>query len=124
MAKEQEDKGFTFIDRRRIFREGAEEAPQPEKEAPQPKEEAPPEIDFVSFTLSLSSQAIIQFGDIADPMSGKKEKNLHLAKQTIDLLALLKEKTKGNLTGEEQELLDRILYDLRMRYVRESSKPT
>jgi len=76
-----------------------------------------PEINFASFIISLSSSALFHFGEIPDPTTNQKERNLPLAKQTIDILGLLKEKTAGNLDREENQLLESLLYDLRMRYV-------
>ena len=80
-----------------------------------------PEVNFSSFLLSLSSSTLLHLGEIADPQSGEKKKDLALAKQSIDIIVLLKDKTKGNLTQEEEKLLDHLLYDLRMRFV-EASK--
>ncbi len=82
------------------------------------KGEALPEIDFNSFIFSLSTSALIQLGEIEDPFTQKAAKNLPLAKQTIDLIGMLKEKTKGNLTTQEERVIENILYDLRMRYVK------
>lgn len=82
------------------------------------KEEALPEIDFNSFIFSLSTSALIQLGEIEDPFTQKIAKNLPLAKQTIDLIGMLKEKTKGNLTTQEERVIENILYDLRMRYIK------
>jgi len=84
------------------------------------KDEALPEIDFNSFIFSLSTSALIQLGEIEDPFTQKSAKNLPLARQTIDLIAMLKEKTRGNLTPQEEKLIESILYDLRMRYVKAS----
>lgn len=81
------------------------------------KDEALPSIDFATFVMSLSHSALMHFGDTPHPEDGKTEKNLPLAKQTIDLLGLLEEKTKGNLTGDEERLLTQLLFDLRMRFV-------
>lgn len=82
-----------------------------------------PEIDFATFLLSLSTSALVHLGDVADPHSGQEiPPDLPLAKQTIDIIRLLKEKTKGNLTREEQDLIEHILYDLQMRYV-QKTKP-
>ena len=81
-----------------------------------------PEINFPSFILSLSSSALLHFGDIPDPVSGTKERNLPMAKQTIDILGVLKEKTQGNLTNDEEQLIDNLLHDLRIKYVEESKK--
>lgn len=76
-----------------------------------------PEIDFVTFVLSLSTNAMVSLGLVPRPDTGEKTRDLPLARQTIDILALLQEKTKGNLTGEEERILDSVLYDLRMTYV-------
>jgi hypothetical protein len=81
-----------------------------------------PEINFASFIISLSSSALFHFGEIPDPATNQRERNLPLAKQTIDILGLLKEKTSGNLDREEHQLLDSLLYDLRMRYVEQLKK--
>jgi hypothetical protein len=79
-----------------------------------------PKIDFSTFVLSINSSALVQLGLIDEPGGGPKTKNLPMAKQTIDLLALLEEKTKGNLTGDEENILKNILYELRMLYVKET----
>jgi Domain of unknown function (DUF1844) len=80
-------------------------------------------ISFAAFVLSLAHTAAVHFGDIPDPVSGQKsEVNLPAAQQMIDILALLEEKTRGNLTAEERQLLDQILYELRLRFV-EAGKP-
>jgi hypothetical protein len=79
-----------------------------------------PKIDFSTFVLSINSSALVQLGLIEDPASGGKTKNLPLAKQTIDLLAMLEEKTKGNLTSDEENILKNFLYELRMLYVKET----
>jgi hypothetical protein len=79
-----------------------------------------PEIDFATFVVSLSSSVLIHLGVVADPMTGEQKKELAIAKQTIDMLGMLQEKTRGNLTKEEGQLLESMLYDLRMRYVAES----
>lgn len=78
-----------------------------------------PKINFQTFVLSLNSSALVQLGFIEDPVSGKKDRNLPLAKQTIDILGMLEEKTRGNLDRDEEMMLKSILYELRMMYVRE-----
>jgi hypothetical protein len=80
-----------------------------------------PQINFQTFVLSLNSSVLVQLGIIEDPVTGIKEKNLSLAKQTIDILGMLDEKTRGNLDKDEEMMLKNILYDLRMMYVREIS---
>lgn len=84
-----------------------------------PKSYPLPKIDFSTFVLSINSSALVQLGLIEDPASGQKTKNLALAKQTIDLLAMLEEKTRGNLTSDEENILKSLLYELRMLYVKE-----
>lgn len=76
-----------------------------------------PAVDFATFVLSLNHSALVHLGVAPDPVSGNRGVDLPLARQTIDLMALLQEKTKGNLTGEEERILDNVLYELRLRYV-------
>jgi hypothetical protein len=79
---------------------------------------AEPQLTFAAFVLSLASSAAIHFGDLPDPVSGEQaEPNLVGASQMIEILALLEEKTRGNLTAEERQLLEQVLYELRLRYV-------
>ena len=77
-----------------------------------------PKIDFATFIFSLNSSVLFHLGEIADPNSGKKTKNLLLAKQTVDIISMLEEKTRGNLTKDEEELIRNILYELRILYVK------
>lgn len=79
-------------------------------------------IDFSTFILSLSSSAAFHLGLAPHPEKNQPCANLPMAKQTIDILSILQDKTKGNLTGEEERLLGEILYNLRMAFVRESAK--
>ena len=80
--------------------------------------EPQPQLSFIAFVLSLASTAAIHFGDLPDPVSGERaELNLEGATQMIEILALLEQKTRGNLTVEEREVLNQVLYELRMRYV-------
>jgi Domain of unknown function (DUF1844) len=75
-------------------------------------------INFVAFVLSLAHTAAVHFGDIPDPVSGQKaEANLPAAQQMIDILALIEEKTRGNLTVEERQLLEQVLFELRLHFV-------
>ncbi len=81
-----------------------------------------PTIDFYTFVLSLGSSAFIYLGDAPNPESGEAmAANLPLAKQTIDLLDMLREKTRGNLTAEEEKFMENLLTDLRLRYVAKAS---
>src|SRR5262252_6802158 len=115
--------GFTVTDRR-IFADDkgtarVEETPAPPPETrPAAAEPAgPPQIDFHTFVLSLGSSALLHLGELERPGAGRAEKNLPMAKHTIDILGMLQEKTRGNVTPEEGKLLESLLYDLRLRYV-------
>lgn len=77
-----------------------------------------PKVDFSTFIASLNASAMVALGAMADPEGGQS-KNLVMGKHTIDVLEMLKTKTKGNLTKEESDMLDHILYDLRMIFVKE-----
>ena len=136
--EEKMDKGFTIKDKRTFTQNGEvkettddtpkkeipreDKASQSEKEEQKQSSPPPPEVNFSSFVLSLSSSALFHFGEIPDPISNQKQRNLPMAKQTIDILGMLKEKTAGNLTEQEDKLLDNLLYDLRMRYINETKK--
>jgi hypothetical protein len=132
------DKKDFIIKDKRMFAEGdpdqetKEETAKPSKEevkasesqeATAPEEDKTdfqlPKINFATFIFSLNSSVLVQLGLIDDPATGKKTKNLPLAKQTIDILGMLEEKTQGNLTKDEETMLKNILYDLRMIYVKE-----
>ena len=80
------------------------------------------EPDFNIFVSSLSMQTLIFLGEIDNPITHKKEENLNQAKYIIDTLNMLKEKTKGNLTGNEANLIDNVLYELRMKYTAKAGK--
>jgi hypothetical protein len=128
---EGEDKGYTVKDRRFLHQSEEEKAKIREEEGAQkaaekagaeaaPATEVPlPEITFPSFLFSMGTSVFVALGDIPDPATGETKKNLPLAKQTINLLGLLREKTRNNLTEEEERLFDHLLYDLRMRYIKE-----
>ncbi len=137
MEEEKKEKGFVIKDKR-IFDETGEtrreelkkEEPATEKPEEKPvekesqkidEEEYMPEVTFSSFVLSLSASVMYHFGDYPDPVTKKAEKNLAAAKQTIDMLSMLKTKTRGNLDTNEQDLLDGIMYELMMRYVKEKA---
>ena len=132
------DKKDFIIKDKRIFAEKDQDQETKEESAKPPKEEvtaskseetaAPkedttdyqlPKINFATFIFSLNSSVLVQLGLIEDPATGKKTKNLPLAKQTIDILGMLEEKTRGNLAKDEETMLKNILYDLRMIYVKE-----
>ena len=126
---DSEDKGYTVKDRR--FHQMSEEEKARDQEARNSQERvfqeaaqkaagglAGPEITFSSLIFSLSSTAFMHLGAIPDPNTGKQEKNLPLAKQAIDLLGVLREKTRNNLDQEEDNLFEHLLYDLRMAYIK------
>lgn len=80
-----------------------------------------PEINFPTFVASLNASALVHLGVIEDPATSTKSKNLPMAKQTIDILSMLEEKTTGNLSPDEKSMLQNVLYDLRIMYVKEKS---
>jgi len=86
------------------------------------QDQAESAVTFLGFILSLAHTAAVHFGDVPDPVSGETiPANLPAAQQMIDILSLLEEKTRGNLTAEERQFMEQILYELRLRYV-EASK--
>jgi hypothetical protein len=138
--KDQEGKGFKVQDRRRFSESGevrqeSQEQPQvaPAGEMPTSsetihsetsqetakKDEAQPlpEINFSTFVISLSTQALMHLGEIANPLTGQIEADTAVAKQMIDIIGMLREKTRGNLNAGEDRLIEDILFDLRMKYV-------
>jgi hypothetical protein len=144
----EEDKAFNVRDRRSYLsgeaegetsaKKSAEKEPSAE-EKKQPaqaasREEAPPgkmaeeqaegtfPVNFSSFILSLATSALIHLGEEANPATGEKSVQLPMARQVIDLLSLLEEKTKGNLTKEEEALISQVLFTLRMRFVETEKK--
>ena len=78
-----------------------------------------PKIDFSTFIFSLNSSALVHLGVIKAPGMETNDKNIEIAKQTIDIIGVLEEKTKGNLTNDEENLLKNILHDLRLMYIKE-----
>ena len=95
-----------------------------EKNAPKsPGEFVPPETDFKFFITTLTLQASIALGHMANPATGKTQKDPLQAKFIIDTLAMLQEKTKGNLTQEEADLLENLLYELRVAYLAKEGEP-
>jgi hypothetical protein len=75
------------------------------------------QIDFSTFIMSLTSSAFYHLGDMPDPSTGKKEVNLPAVQQTIDMLVMLREKTKGNLKEDEEKLIEQLIYELQVKYV-------
>jgi len=127
--EELEGEGFVIKDKRSSQiseedaatqeREAAKKPASPEEGA---KEQAPFQLDFSTFILSLTSSAFYHLGDMPDPATGQTETNLPAVQQTIDMLLMLKEKTKGNLTADEAKLLEQLVYELQMKYVAKTKK--
>jgi len=144
MVENEEDKGFVVKDRRRFTEEaGAEESKAAATEPVDTKREEAkeaaagetrgasdrmqdkgpfPEVSLATFIISLSSSALVHLGEIPEPETNQTHVDLPIAKQIIDTLGMLEEKTKGNLDQDEDRLLRSVLYDLRMRFVEKSSK--
>jgi hypothetical protein len=132
MTDEKKDSGFVVKDKR-IFAEGnetseKEPASPPAGEKPEIQENVQsqkenfdyPPINFTNFVLSLSTSALFHFGDFPDPATGSTQKDLSAAKQTIDMLDMINEKTKGNLDEQENNLIRGVMYELKMRYIKEN----
>jgi hypothetical protein len=135
MEEKKKDSAFVVKDKR-LFDESGKERQQEEaqsstaEEKPKVQESARteptqdsdyPQVTFTNFVLSLSTSALFHFGDFPEHEGGASEKNLPAAKQTIDILDMLKEKTKGNLDENENNLIQGALYELKMRYVKEKA---
>jgi len=88
------------------------------------KKNVRPEASFAGLLLMISSTALVHLGEVPDPISGEKQPDLDQAKWAVDTLGLLKEKTEGHLSAEEEGLLDELLYDIRMRYLKAIGKIT
>jgi hypothetical protein len=137
MDEDRGERSFTVSDRRFSARREAEDRPSESPQAAPSSTERPPqapsqhneeqptaaeEMNFASFLISLGTQAFMHLGDIPNPMTQQREKDLPAAKQMIDLLGILEGKTKGNLASDEERLLRQLLLDLRLRYVRETGR--
>jgi hypothetical protein len=136
MTKEQDEQGFKITDKRG-FRENGETpyAPADVKETPAgasssatantaTEQELPPRppIDFPSYLLSYYTQGLVLLGEVPNPYTNKKEEDVEAARHTIDILTMLEQKTKGNLTKEEQQLLETVLYELRMKFMAKTDR--
>lgn len=137
---EEQDSGFKVTDRRMFTADGnpvptekpapkeaaqaepppsRREVPEPE---PEPEWESPPRggMDFSTFIISLATSALAYLGEVPDPATGQRMQSLEGAQQMIEILSILQSKTKGNLTAEEADLLEQVLYELRMKYLAKS----
>lgn len=122
MDDQQDKPGFRVTDRRRFTDSGearpaGDPSPQPGEPASVPAPDALAPVTFSAFLLGLSTQALLHLGEIESPLTGKVERDLAAAQHMIDILGLLREKTRNNLEQAEEHLLDSVLYDLRIRYV-------
>jgi len=132
--KKDEKKSYTFLDRRGVDHDEPEAPkdlkdlepnrkpesqprPQPQQSESQARRGGPLSIDFTTLIMSFASAAMISMGRVADPATGAVQRNMAIAQQNIDIITLLHEKTRGNLTAEEESLMDQILYELRMVFV-------
>ena len=108
---------------------GAETASKPaasgaaHTESSRHSSEPPPELTFAAFLWSLSEQALAALGEVPDPSSGQVSRDLIMAQQMIDIIAMLRDKTRGNLDPHEQALLKEILSSLQMKYVELARQP-
>ncbi len=126
-AEQEESSGFVVRDKRRFNEEGekrneAEAEPKQDfvmKESSEPEStDERPGPDFSAFVLSLATQALVQLGEMPAPEGVQIPVNVAVAKQTIDILSMLAEKTRGNLSETEEKLMQEILHNLRMSYVK------
>lgn len=140
--EQEKDREFKVTDKRSTFRQDSSESENPDIPSEEPKRTEPkssesaqqsqpqkgkpsdedssiplPEANLLTLMFSLYTHAQISLGMIPDPMSQQAKKDLLQAKYNIDLLGILKQKTRGNLTKEEEQTLEQILYELRMLYV-------
>ena len=126
-----EGEGFVIKDKRSsqisedeaTFLDDRETKDQEEQKTSSKEQEAEPfQVDFSTFIMSLTSSAFYHLGDMPDPTTGKKEVNLPAVQQTIDMLTMLREKTKGNLKEDENKLLEQLIYELQVKYVAKTKK--
>ena len=140
MSKEQKEETFKVTDKRLFgedgeLRDDAAGEARKEPDAARVKEheprysgsaEMPPgtgaRIDFPSYVLSYYTQGLVLLGEVPNPYTNKKEEDLEAARHTVDILGMLKDKTKGNLTADEDQLLESVLYEVRMKYMAKINK--
>ncbi len=115
MSEDREKNGATQMDEQQ--REQAKkDADNKASACIDPSEQLPP-IDFSRFIISLAHEALMFLGEIPHPETNKTVRNLAMAKQTIDIIGMLEEKTKGNLSSAEEQLMKNLLYELRTKFV-------
>ncbi len=137
---EDQDQGFRVTDKRLFSEDGAlrpdsareeqstgrpPEAPKAESSKTAPVEPPPgtgAHIDFPSYVLSYYTQCLVLLGEVPNPYTNKTEEDLEAARHTVDILGMLRDKTKGNLTPEENQLLESVLYEVRLKYMAKVSQ--
>lgn len=137
MTKEQEEQGFRVTDKRGFREDGETKAPESSEKAedntvketgaagdipPGQEDSARPPIDFPSYILSYYTQGLVLMGEVPNPYTNKKEEDVEAARHTIDILSMLEQKTKGNLSNDEQQLLEGVLYELRMKFMAKTNR--
>lgn len=132
--KKEDKKSYTFLDKRGVDQDepgvqkdlrGPEPQGRPEPQpgpnqrtpGPDARRGMPSSIDFTTLIMSFASAAMISMGRVEDPATGTVQRNMAIAQQNIDIIILLHEKTRGNLSAEEERLMEQILYELRMAFV-------
>ncbi len=122
--KEEKPAGEPYSESGSDASETKEGQPPPEagSDASGQKTEQLPPIDFPSYILSYYTQGLVLLGEVPSPYSGKKEEDIEASRHTIDILAMLQEKTKGNLRQDEEQLLENVLYELRMKYMAKTNR--
>lgn len=128
MSDEREEAGgFKVTDRRRFTDSGdavaGQEPSADDRAAPGGPSAGLETVTFASVVVGLSTQALMHLGEVTEPSGGEPPRDLVAAQHLIDILAVLKAKTSGNLTADESGLLDAVLYDLRMRFVAVAKRP-
>ncbi len=119
----QQGQGSPQQDQEKVSKEKRQEAAKAFASTAREREqqEGPmPKVDMNTFVLSLSSSVLVQLGEVCDPDSGQTCQNLDIARHTIDILGMLEQKTRGNLTPDEETLLKNVLFELRMKYVQKA----
>jgi hypothetical protein len=137
MDKENEEQGFRITDKRAFREDGEERSPEapaqeeeqaktadsrPEGQASDQESRSRPPIDFPSYILSYYTQGLVLLGEVPNPYTNKKEEDVEAARHTVDILSMLQVKTKGNLSKDEEQLLDTVLYELRMKFIKKTNR--
>jgi hypothetical protein len=120
--QEQDPQPIKVTDKRKFTEQGQRRPEAPASERAQPcGQPQSPAIDFASFVTSLSTAALLHLGEFENPETGKRERNLVYARQHVEIISMLREKTAGNLSADEQRLIDALLAELQIKYVKACS---